>query len=153
MSIRVYADTSVYGGVFDRAFADASGAFFALVRGGRFALLVSDGVRQEISRAPRRVRQHFDELLAYMSLVPFDHAVLRLRDAYVAAGIVGAQWADDAGHVAAATVGGAELIVSWNFKHIVHLDKIRLYNAVNALNGYRAIEIRSPAEVIEYEDE
>jgi len=152
MSVLAYADTSVYGGMFDREFADASKAFFDLVRADRFALLVSDVLRQEISRAPRQVRRHFERFLGYTTLVPFDRRVLALRDAYVAAGIVGAQWADDAGHVAAATVGHAELIVSWNFRHIVHFDKIRLYNAVNALRGYGAIEIRSPAEVIDYED-
>ena len=63
------------------------------------------------------------------------------------------KWANDAGHVAAATVAGADLIVSWNFRHIVHYDKIRAYNAVNLLHGYREIEIRSPLEVIDYEGE
>lgn len=152
MNVLAYVDTSVYGGVFDREFARASCAFFDLVRTGRFGLLTSDVVRQEISRAPRRVGQHFTQFLPYMTLVPFDRRVLTLRDAYVAAGIVSVQWADDAGHVAAATIGGAELIVSWNFRHIVHFDKIRLYNAVNALQGYRAVDIRSPAEVIDYEN-
>ncbi len=149
----VYADTSVYGGVFDDEFEAASAAFFELVRGGRFFLLVSDVVRREVGLSPPQVQQHFDGLLAYMRLVPFDEEVLRLRDAYLAAGIVGPRWADDAGHVAAATVGGADLIVSWNFRHIVHLDRIRLYNAINALHGYRPLEIRSPAEVIDYEDQ
>lgn len=88
-----------------------------------------------------------------MTLVPVDERVLALRDAYVSAGIVGAKWADDAAHVAAASVAEADLIVSWNFRHIVHFDKIRQYNAVNALEGYRALEIRSPLEVIDYEDE
>ncbi len=87
-----------------------------------------------------------------MRLVAFDERVLALREAYLSAGILGPDWADDAGHVAAATVGGADLIVSWNFRHIVHFEKIRLYNAVNALNNYRAVEIRSPLEVIDYED-
>jgi hypothetical protein len=114
---------------------------------------VSDIVRREVAEAPPRVRKLFEGLLAHMQVVPFDHRVLTLRQAYLAAGILSPTWADDAGHVAAATLGGADLIVSWNFKHIVHLDKIRLYNAVNALHGYQALEIRSPAEVIEYEDE
>ncbi|MGH8559463.1 MAG: hypothetical protein ACRESZ_18845 [Methylococcales bacterium] len=44
------------------------------------------------------------------------------------------------------------MIVSWNFKHIVHFDKIPKYNAVNALKGYRAIELFSPSQVIDYGD-
>ncbi|MGD0517826.1 MAG: hypothetical protein ABSA26_09860, partial [Thermoguttaceae bacterium] len=79
--------------------------------------------------------------------------ILRLRDAYISAGIVGEKWADDAGHVASATVLEADLIVSWNFRHIVHFDKIRLYNAINKLYGYHEIDIRSPAEVIDYEEQ
>ncbi|HVP12124.1 MAG TPA: hypothetical protein VMV94_13170 [Phycisphaerae bacterium] len=150
---RAYADTSVFGGVFDEEFHETSEAFFELVRAGRFVLLVSDIVRREIELAPAPVKDYFSSLLAYMQLVPFDAKVLALRDAYVTTGIVGPQWSDDAGHVAAASVAGADLIVSWNFRHIVHFDKIRLYNAVNALYFYHPLEIRSPAEVIDYEDE
>ncbi len=87
-----------------------------------------------------------------MRLIPVDELVLALRDAYVAAGVITAKWADDAAYVAAATIANADLIVSWNFRHIVRFDKIRLYNAVNAMEGYRPLEIRSPLEVIDYED-
>ena len=45
------------------------------------------------------------------------------------------------------------MIVSWNFRHIVHHDKRRMYNAVNALHGYRCIDILTPAEVIQYEED
>ena len=110
-------------------------------------------MRREIILAPKRVQDYFEEWLAFMRLVPVDRQVLALRDAYLAAGIVTARWAEDAAHVAAATVAQADLIVSWNFRHIVHFEKIRLYNAVNALRGYRPLEIRSPQEVIDYEDE
>ncbi len=60
---------------------------------------------------------------------------------------------DDALHVALATVSGCSLIVSWNFKHIVHFEKIPLYNAINAVNGFANIAIFSPLEVIKYEDQ
>lgn len=152
-SVRTYADTSVFGGVFDEEFDSASRAFFDLVRQGRFELVVSDLCRLEIDQAPPQVKEHFDGLLEYMHIVPVDEHVLALRDAYIAAGVVGKQSLYDAAHVAAATVAEVELIVSWNFRHIVHFEKIRLYNAVNALEGYRSIEIRSPLEVLDYEDQ
>ena len=63
------------------------------------------------------------------------------------------KYSDDALHVAVATVSGCSLIVSWNFKHIVHFQKIPLYNAINAIQGYPQIAIFSPLEVIRYEDE
>ncbi len=148
-----YTDTSVFGGVFDDEFMAASREFFDLVRRGKFELLVSDISRKEIAAAPAQVRSIFEEMLPLLRMVAVDEEVLRLRDAYVAAGIVSEKWADDAGHVAAATIGGADLIVSWNFRHIVHFDRIRQYNAISILNGYREIDIRSPVEVIDYEDE
>lgn len=149
----VYADTSVFGGVFDEEFADASRTFFDQVKAGLLELLVSDVSRRETTLAPDDVQTLFQELLPHMALVSVDARVLDLRDAYVSSGIVSERWRDDAAHVAAATVAGADLIVSWNFKHIVHFDKIRLYNAVNAANGYGELDIRSPLEVIGYEEE
>ncbi len=150
---RVYVDTSVFGGLFDEEFEVPSKSFFDLVRAGRFSLLISDVTRQEIALAPAPVHSHFEQLLAFVELIAVDERVLTLRDAYLTASIVSPNWADDAAHVAAATVAEADLIVSWNFKHIVHFDKIRLYNAVNAMQGYRAVDIRSPLEVIDYEDQ
>jgi hypothetical protein len=88
-----------------------------------------------------------------MELVPIDEEVLELRDAYISAGILSPNSAEDAAHVAAAAVAGVDLIVSWNFRHIVHFDKIRMYNAVNSLRGYKPLEIRSPSEVVDYEEE
>ena len=149
----VYVDTSVFGGVFDEEFEASSKSFFDLVRDGRFSLLISDVTRQEIGFAPAHVQSHFEQLLAFVELIAVDERVLALRDAYLAAQIVSPQWADDATHVAAATVAGADLIVSWNFRHIVHFDKVRLYNAVSVFQGYRPVDIRSPLEVIDYEDQ
>ena len=148
-----YTDTSVFGGVFDDEFMVASRDFFNLVRRGQLELMVSDISRKEIASAPDQVQSFFEEMLPLLQVVAVDEEVLRLRDAYISAGIVGEKWADDAGHVAAATIGRADLIVSWNFRHIVHFDKIRQYNAISVLNGYREIDIRSPVEVIDYEDQ
>jgi hypothetical protein len=58
----------------------------------------------------------------------------------------------DAEHIACASVAAVDLIVSWNFRHIVHFDKIRGYHAVNLVNGYNAIPIYSPKEVVGHEE-
>jgi predicted nucleic acid-binding protein len=151
--IRTYCDTSVFGGVFDDEFSSTSRTFFQQVKMGRFRLLVSDITRAEVAGAPSQVKELFDGLLGDMELVAVNEHILTLRDAYVKAGIVGARSKDDAAHVAAATVAGAELIVSWNFRHIVHFDKIRHYNEVNTAHGFSVVDIHSPLEVVEYEDE
>lgn len=151
--IRVYADTSVFGGVFDEEFQQASRVFFDQVRGGRFLLLTSGTVEEEIEGAPVTVREFFVSMAPWMHILESTEETLALRVAYLEAGILSPKSAADALHVATATTGGASMIVSWNFVHLVHFDKIRLYNAVNALKGFGEIAIYSPPEVVRYENE
>lgn len=152
-NISVYADTSVFGGVFDEEFSEPSKAFVDAVRAGSFGLVTSELVRQEIAAAPDAVRQLFDDLLPVARIATVTDEALRLQQAYLAAAIVSERFATDALHVALATVSGTSMIVSWNFRHIVNFRKIPKYNAVNKLHGYGDIAIYSPLEVIGYEDE
>jgi predicted nucleic acid-binding protein len=153
MAFRVYVDTSVIGGCVDAEFAEDSLRLFDLVRAGRLTLLVSDVVIRELADAPPRVRQVIEELSdSAIEAVTISEEVLRLRDAYLAAGVVGPQWTDDATHVAAATVARADAIVSWNFRHIVRLDRIKAYNEVNRATGLGELTIVSPREVV-YDNE
>jgi predicted nucleic acid-binding protein len=147
---RVYADTSVYGGAFDTEFAAASTRFFDEVRLGRFALTTSPLVEDELVRAPETVRALFESLRPTTEVVSIDASVVELQIAYLTAGIVSENSAEDALHVASATVAACGLLLSWNFKHIVHRDKAPRYNAVNTLRGLPTIGIYSPAEVVRY---
>lgn len=151
--IRVYADTSVFGGVFDDEFREASEAFFSQVGEGRFTLVTSVVVRQELAPAPAQVREFFESVAEEVGVSDLSEEAVALQRAYLAEGVVGVRRAPDALHVAIATCGGCPLVVSWNFSHHVHVDKIRAYNAVNALVGYPPIDIRTPAEVIRHEEE
>jgi len=152
IQVRAYADTSVFGGVFDDEFEKPSKLFFEVVKTGDIKLLTSELVRQEIQAGPRKVRAFFEEMLLFAEVVGISGAVLELQKAYVNKGIVSKKYATDAMHVALATVAGASVIVSWNFKHIVNFQKIPMYNSVNALQGYHPIGIYSPLEVTGYED-
>lgn len=80
--------------------------------------------------------------------IPASDEIDSLSRAYVEAGIIGAESQRDAEHIAAASVADVDLIVSWNFRHIVHYEKIRGYHAVNLMKGYKTIPIHSPREVI-----
>lgn len=151
-NIRVYADTSVFGGVFDEEFDRASEAFFEGVKTQRFTLLISDLVREEIKAGPEKVRLVFNETLPLAEVLEVTAEAIELQDAYLDEGIVSQKYLPDALHVALATVGRASILISWNFKHIVNFQKIPLYNAVNILKGYDSMDIYSPLEVIEYED-
>jgi len=150
--LKVYADTSVYGGAFDPEFQRASRAFFEQVEAGRFRLVASAIVLREVRGAPEEIRRLAGAMLAEGELVDVTAEAVTLQDAYIEAGIVGPASEADALQVACATVTGCQMIVSWNFRHIVHYQKIALYNAINIVQGYSEIRIHSPLEVIEHED-
>jgi len=148
--MRIYIDTSVVGGVFDDEFAESSTEFFRKVDTGEFILIVSDLLLTELLRAPDRVRDYLgkfkDEQIEKVSRT--DEA-LELADLYIAEKVVGATSLADCQHIATATVHKVDVLVSWNFKHIVNLKRIRGYNAVNLKSGYPMLEIRTPIEVLE----
>jgi hypothetical protein len=97
--LRVYADTSVYGGVFDEEFGAPSQAFFNRVREGRFRLVVSALILSELRPAPEPVRVLLDEMLAMSEIVAVSDEALVLQQAYLENGIVTPRAADDALHV------------------------------------------------------
>lgn len=149
----MYADTSVFGGVFDDEFSGPSKTFVDAVTPGRFTLVTSEVVREEIATAPEAVRQLFDDVLPIAQIAAVTADALRLQQAYLGAAIVSERFATDALHVALTTVSRASMIVSWNFRHIVNFQKIPKYNAVNKLNGYGDIAIYSPLEVINHDED
>jgi hypothetical protein len=152
--LRVYADTSAIGGCFDPEFAADSLRLIEAARKGRVVLLLSDIVIRELEGAPKRVRDILPSLpSAAAERVELTEEVLDRRDAYLEAKVLGPQWSDDAAHVAAATVARADAIVSWNFAHIVRLDKMKAYNQVNLFKGYGILTIVSPREVLPDEPE
>lgn len=146
--LRIYVDTSVIGGCFDAEFEAPSRRVIELARQGRLVLLISDIVVAELAGAPREVRAVLESLSAeVVEEVDVRDDVQALASAYLKAGVVAERWLDDATHVAAATVARADAIVSWNFRHIVRLDKIKAYNQVNLAQGYGILTILSPVEV------
>jgi hypothetical protein len=150
---RVYTDSSVFGGAFDAEFTAASGAYFDLIRANRFQLVSSRVVEVELSTAPPAVQALFAEMVTIADVVRIRPEAVMLQRAYLARGIVGPASVADALHVALATVSGCGLIGSRNFRHLVHYQKIPLYNAVNAFHGYPAIAIHSPQEVLSSEED
>lgn len=151
--MRVYADTSVFGGALDHEFSGLSETFFKRVRDGCVDLVVSPVVLEELESAPERVRSFFGELSPLIRRVEVGDDAYSLRQAYMRAQIVSQKWDADALHVAVATVSGCSAIVSWNFKHIVNFRRIPLYNAVNQMEGYGPIAIHTPPEVVFDDDE
>ena len=151
--MRVYADTSVFGGARDREFRGLSEPFFARARVGAVELVVSSVVLDELEGAPEDVRSFFEEMSPFIQRVDIGDDAYGLRQAYLRAQVVGPKWEVDALHVAVATVSGCRAIVSWNFKHIVNFKRIPLYNGVNQTEGYGPIAIHTPPEVVFNDDD
>jgi predicted nucleic acid-binding protein len=110
--VRVYADTSVFGGVFDQEFSRATRAFFGDVRARRLILVTSALVEEELTKAPPEVREHFGRMLGWMERAELTAEAIALRGAYLSAGIVTRKSATDALHVALATVSRCDVLVS-----------------------------------------
>lgn len=152
--LRIYVDTSVVGGCLDEEFAAESRALLEMVRRGEATLLASGVLADELADAPPAVREVLqsipDECIEWIEIGEEEEA---LQQKYLESGVVTKNHADDALHVASATVAHADVIASWNFEHIVNFFRIRGFNAVNLREGYSPIEIRSPKEIITHDQE
>jgi hypothetical protein len=145
---RIYVDTSVLGGCFDPEFAPWSNGLIADFRARRFIPVLSDLLAAEIARAPEVVRAVHEELLGLgAERIVVTEAVLELLSLYERRSVLGPRFRADMLHIALATAADVDVLVSWNFKHIVRFDKIRLFNAANLEQGYKPLAIHSPREV------
>ena len=150
---RVYTDTSVIGGCFDAEFAPWSNGLMKDFRLNNFKPVVSELVSAEIEDAPEHVRTKYAALLELNpDILEITEQVLALAETYQQRNILTPKFYDDGVHIAVASVAEVDVLVSWNFKHIVHLDKIRMFNAVNLEFGYKQLQIYSPREVTNYEE-
>ena len=151
---RVYIDTSVLGGCFDAEFAPWSNALMQDFRSGRLTPILSEVTAAEVVGAPEAVRGLHAELLDLgADLLSVTTEVLALLRAYEGRGILGERFRNDMLHIALASIADVDVLVSWNFRHIVRLDRIRLFGAVNLELGYRILSIYSPREVASHEEE
>lgn len=149
MNARIYVDASVVGGCEDNEFAEHSIRLLACFVTGEFVLVVSDLTVQELATAPDEVRKRLASVPeAHIETLQLDAEARELAETYIAAGVLTAKMRADAQHIAIATVARVDVLVSWNFKHIVNLQRIHGYNSVNLRRGYPMLEIRTPREVL-----
>ncbi len=147
-SFRIYADTSVIGGCLDEEFRAASIRLIERSRTGDALLVISDITLAELAGAPSRVRSVIEDLpKACVEFVRQDEESEALAEEYIKRGVVSRRMLADAQHIAVAAMAKVDVMVSWNFRHIVNLERIRGFNAVNLQSGYPMLEIRSPLEV------
>lgn len=154
MKPRLYFDTSVFGGVFDEDFEEITTLLFEKVTLGQITCVYSDLSISELSKAPENVRNFFNELPKdHLEFIEVTEEAFQLAEKYLEEKVVGKTSADDCRHIAAATITKVDYLVSWNFKHIVNVFRIRGYNSVNLKSGYIQLDIRSPKEIVNNEAE
>ncbi len=148
--MKVYIDTSVIGGCFDKIFQDWSNRLFKEFISGEKIAIISDIVLKELERAPEEVREKINEIPDdFIEKYSITDEIINLTEKYMKQNIVSSKYRDDALHIATATVLNVDVLVSWNFKHIVNLNRIRQFNSINLFEGYKELEIRTPREVLD----
>ena len=147
---RVYVDNSVVSGMFDENDHPARvKPFWDAVFNGEIRVVMSDVLDEEIEDAPPHVREFYRKIPeSQIERIISTNESEALAERYIAEGIVNENSRNDGRHVALASVARVDVLVSFNCTHIVKLNRIRKYNAINMLHGYSQIEIRTPDEVI-----
>jgi predicted nucleic acid-binding protein len=145
--VKIYLDTSVFGGYYDEEFEQYTKPLFERIANDDFILLFSNLTQDELEPAPQQVKDLVTQIKATSSqFIETSDEAVELANAYITEKVVGETSYSDCLHIALATIHKADYLVSWNFKHIVNVQRIRGYNAINLKNGYSLLEIRSPRE-------
>lgn len=151
---KIYFDTSIFSFAFAEDTAKEREVTLKLleeVKRGKYEVFISEVVLREINRAPQ---QKAVELRGCIKIINPEELILddnaqALAKEYIEKGVIPSKYEDDAFHIAIASVNNLDVIVSWNFTHIVKLKTKREVAGINMLMGYRTIEICSPEEVVE----
>ena len=149
MKQKIYIDTSVFGGYFDEEFSEFTAPLFERINNGEFILLYSTVTQDELENAPDKVKELVKSIkIEYTEFIDTSEQSVDLASEYIKEKVVGKTSFADCLHIALATINHADFLVSWNFKHIVNINRIRGYNSINLKKGYKILEIRSPREFI-----
>jgi predicted nucleic acid-binding protein len=145
--IKLYLDTSVFGGFFEQEFEEHTKPLFDRIEQGEFIVVISDTTNNELENAPEHVKKLLENINPNdIQNIETTDETYNLANEYINENVVGQTSHTDCVHIALATIHNADYLISWNFKHIVNAQRIRGYNAINLKNGYALLEIRSPRE-------
>jgi len=146
---RFYIDTSVIGGVFDTEFEEYSTILMEKVKLGQIKAVISEVTESEIMKARMEIRDFYASLpKGCVEFVEITQDAVLLADTYIKDKVVGKTSRNDCLHIGIATSNRVDILVSWNFKHIVNIYRIRGYNSVNIKLGFPILEIRSPKDIV-----
>jgi len=140
MKQRIYIDTSVIGGYYDTEFKDYTVPLFKRIQNGEFIVLLSTATQDELENAPVYVQELIRNMRnEYTEFLTISDETVELATEYINEKVVGQTSYTDCLHIALATIHRADFLISWNFKHIVNVKRIRGYNSINIRKGYKTI--------------
>jgi rRNA-processing protein FCF1 len=153
---KIYLETTIFNFPYADDAPDKKKATLSLfdeIRAGKYTPYTSGYVIDELVKAGEPKRSEMMSLIAAyeVEVLPANDEAARLADKYIAEGVIPEEHKTDARHIAATTVYDLDIILSYNFRHIVKHKTIKMVEAVNTLLGYRRIDILTPEEVVEYE--
>lgn len=149
MKMRLYLDTSVISAYHDDRMPERQRETQEFwLRLGEFIVSTSDLARQELAQtADPLLRPRLLQLLDHVAVQPVTDDMTALARRYVDRGIFSPVMLNDAIHVAAAVVSDQDVLLSWNFRHLVNRRRRAEINALNASAGLRTVEILAPSEM------
>lgn len=156
MMRRVYIETSVWSMIHPdqpAALREASIKLLEQCRDRIHLPHISDVVLQEVREAPGEKQQAVLDRIASLSpvLLPMSENAVALAKRFIDAGILSEARLDDARHVACAMLGGVDVLISWNYRHIANVRKAEKFRAAAVLSGNPSIlEIHTPLEFVEW---
>ena len=154
MKTRIYIDTSVVGGYFDEEFQEDTKRFYKWFEENDIVFVISDLLVIELINAPEKVRNSLGKYdNSKFERIKLSQESIVLANEYIKHKVVGISSLEDCRHIAMATFHKVDYVVSWNFKHIVNIDRIIGYNSVNLMLGYEPVEIYTPFQLLNHENQ
>jgi hypothetical protein len=156
--LKIYLETTLFNFYINSDLGDPhteTVKLFAEIAAGKYDAFTSDYVVDELGKAPPDKRSKMMSLLTKFNIPVLNMSddAERLAGFYVTERVVPEKYRTDGLHIAIATVNDLDMIISMNFQHIVKRKTIKMTGHINTMNGYRAIEIYSPMEVVDNDDD
>lgn len=150
--MRLYLDSTVIRGCADPEFERWSWSLIQDFKSGLYKPIISALVQEELADTSPAISEALGVLMQCSpKVIAVTEKAQTLADLYLDRKILSESCRSDALHVALATLEEADVLVSWNYRHILHLTKLRQYITVNLELGLKPLQIRSPRVVASFE--
>jgi predicted nucleic acid-binding protein len=155
--LKIYLDTSVISHLKQDDVPEKMSDTLKLwddIKAGKYEVFISEVTLEEVMRCGQPKR---DIMLGYLNgtnytVIEIDKEINQIAMQFINNGILTDKSLDDCRHIACSIVSGCDIIISWNFKHIVNYRTMRGVKLISALSGYNEVSICTPTILVEGEE-